>query len=169
MAELTLRKYNPGWGTHIPVVVKALQASKGPVLELGTGAFSTPLLHMLCLDQERELISYEDVPDFVTAHKHFVTDKHKIHLVDDWDKVDLQERRWSVALIDHPEDRRLPEALKLVDNTDYVIIHDSNGRWEKYYHYSQLYPHFKYRYIYDKTSPHTTVLSNFIDLSKFSV
>ena len=49
------------WTTHMPVIIKFIQATEGRVLELGAGLFSTPLLHWLCAEKGRKLYTYEDV------------------------------------------------------------------------------------------------------------
>lgn len=44
----------------MPALGYALGASKGPVVELGMGHFSTPFLHEYCKATNRELISVEE-------------------------------------------------------------------------------------------------------------
>ena len=47
-------KFNPshsGWGSHVRLLTAAALASQGDILELGTGFFSTPLLHQIVKDQ----------------------------------------------------------------------------------------------------------------------
>ena len=53
-------KIKPAWSSYLPLLIKVLQCSEGPVLELGTGLVSTPVLHWLCFDMGRELVSYDD-------------------------------------------------------------------------------------------------------------
>jgi hypothetical protein len=45
------------YGTHIAPLLTAVLATDGPVLELGCGDFSTPLLHAICAKQNRLLVS----------------------------------------------------------------------------------------------------------------
>lgn len=45
--------------THIPLLAKTFEISRGDVLELGTGYFSTTLLLWLCQMERRNLYSYE--------------------------------------------------------------------------------------------------------------
>ena len=166
MARIWVRKYEPGWGSHIPVLVKVFEISQGPILELGTGVFSTPILHTLCLSKDRQLVSYENDPYYFERHGDFRTDKHQIILVSNWDDIKIENTFWNVALIDHkPEERRKTEVKRLANNTKYIILHDSESRNEKLYKYSEIYPLFKYRFDYTACYPHTTVLSNFVDLS----
>jgi hypothetical protein len=81
--------------------------------------------------------------------------------VDDWDKADI-ERPWDVVLVDHsPSERRKVDIQRLANLAKYIVIHDSNGRYNKDYQYSQIYPLFKYRKVWNEHGRHTDVLSNF--------
>src|ERR1035437_8587915 len=110
MHNFTIRRYNPAWGSHMPILIKVLDISKGPVLELGMGVFSTPLLHMLCVDKKRVLVSYENDKSYVDSHNGFMTDMHQIKFVENWDDADIESTRWGVVLVDHaPGGRRIVE------------------------------------------------------------
>lgn len=154
-----VHRASPDWGSHIPVLVKALEVSEGPVLELGMGMFSTPLLHSLCLDQDRTLWSYENDARFANMFRNFRAPHHNIELVDNWNSLDLS-RDWSVALVDHKPALQRREDVKRLTTADYVIIHDSQERPDEYYGYEEIYPLFRYRYDYTKFANQTTVLSN---------
>lgn len=161
--------YDPSWGSHIPVLVDVLSNSEGPVLELGTGPFSTPLLHTLCVDNKRTLVSYENNPEFFNMHTAFVDEFHQIKLIDDWDKAEIENTHWGLAFVDHrPAERRKVETKRLVNSADYIVIHDSEPQLIEKYHYDFIYPLFKYRldYILRPNCAHTTVLSNLKDLTK---
>jgi len=156
--------------THIITVIKLLQMTTGPVLEMGSGVFSTPLLHWLCAESRRRLETYEDNVEYFQFANSFRSRNHKIILVDDWDKIDI-DKHWDVVLIDHepPEGvihpsllhRRSIDAIRLKDQVDYIILHDSET---DHYGYSKVYPHFKYIYHWQFCRPWTTVVSNFKDL-----
>lgn len=159
-------RYNPNWSSHLPVLIKVMEASEGKVLEMGMGPFSTPVLHWLCLDRKRLLVSYESSLEYFKSNKNFETDLHKVVSVDDWDKVNINNVHWGVVFIDHaPSERRKVDIKQLANCADYIVIHDSEESREKHYHYSEIYPLFKYRYDYKRQKPYTTVLSNFKDLS----
>ncbi len=142
------------WCSHIPVLVKALSVSEGPVLELGAGLFSTPLLYWLCFDQDREFVSYEGNKEYADNLVKF-----GVQYANDWDLTPI-ERPWGVVFIDHaPPERRHIDVARVAQYADYVVIHDSQKHLEQYFHYSKIYSLFKYKYVYRKTKPHTTVLS----------
>ena len=162
-----------GGGSHLPILIKVLSLSDGPVLELGTGLFSTPYLHWACYDAKRKLVSYENKKEFFDTWNY--EDKresnndysyHQRILVEnnEWDKIDISEH-WGVVFIDHnPGPRRREEMKRVANNADYVVVHDTDDKNDFYYKYAEYFPLFKYRWD-SKIYPRTTVLSNFKDLS----
>jgi hypothetical protein len=158
-------KLYPHWGSHLPLLMKIVPITEGSVLELGLGFFSTPVLHWLCYDKKRELVSYDDDVHYVKLFRQFGhSDYHKIFMVEDWDKIPI-ERLWDVVLIDHRDSRRRIEAKRLANYAKYVILHDSNPESNPCFRYSEVYPRYKYRHDYTSVRNHVTVLSNFVDLS----
>jgi len=149
------------YSTHIPMLIKAVQLSQGPVVEFGSGMFSTPILHWLCMESGRPLETYENYGSYFNLVSQFADKNHKIVLVDDWDKIVLGQH-YGVVFIDHLTIRRSIDALRVKDIADYVVLHDSQT---DHYSYSKVYPGFKYIYHWKKERPWTTVLSNFKDLS----
>jgi hypothetical protein len=151
--------------THMPMLIKVVQMTSGPVLELGAGVFSTPLLHWLCAESGRRLDTYEDVADcYHFAHK-FRSRNHRIHFVEDWDAVEFAGH-WDVVFIDHTTGRRSVDALRLKDKADYIILHDSEA--EKHYGYDKVWPEFRYIYHWKNCQPWTTVVSNLKDVSRWN-
>ena len=154
--------------SYIPSLVKALNNTDGAVLELGAGPYSTPFLHWLCFDSHRMLVTYENDKRFYNMVKHCESDFHKVFLIDDWDNADI-ERDWSVVLVDHkPAIRRKDDIKRLANFARAIVIHDSQGRSGKHYHYDEIYPLFKYRSAYGKALPQTITVSNFIDVSEWN-
>lgn len=151
-------KQNKAWTTHMPMLIKFIQATKGPVAELGAGPGSTPLLHWLCVDG-RKLVSYEDSQKYANYAKSFESENHKVVHVNSYDEVDTKIK-WSVVLIDHRADRRVIDAIRLKDSAEYIVIHDTQHR-RLHYKYHKMWPHFKYVYHWMDDKPHTSVVSNF--------
>ena len=157
------------YSTHLPCLIKALSKTTGDVLELGTGVFSTPYLRYQCMLSNRKLVSYENFKlwyDFML--KYWTSNEnHEINFVEKYSDAPI-DREWDVVLIDQtPDSSRVEEVKRLANLAKYIIIHDSNGRNNKVYHYDTIYPLFKYRTIWDKDGNHATILSNFIDLEDF--
>jgi len=148
--------------THMPLLIKCVQATDGGILEMGTGIASTPLLHWLASERKRRLISYDDNIFFYNLAKQFQSKYHRIRLVEDWSQLKI-DGHWSVALIDQSIPNRVQIAIYLKDKVDYMVIHDTE--FDSPYHYELVWPHFKYRYNYTQQRPNTSVVSNFKDLS----
>lgn len=158
-------KLSPRYGSHLIPLIHALGKTRGPVLELGLGAYSTPLLNAICELERRPLMSVDDnqaIVDWARERYH-----HQIIFVSDWDTAPI-DRPWDVALIDHaPGLRRKIDIARLANYAQYIVIHDSNGRYRKEYDYASIYPLFKYQLNYDAIEPSTTILSNFVPLNNF--
>lgn len=152
------------YGSHMPVISRVMEETTGPVLELGMGIYSTPLLDLLCHEEKRELVSFDDDQEWFSVNKEWESDYHKIYFTDDYDKINIENRKWSVVLIDHkPAERRIVEIKRLANKADYLIVHDAEDEWENAFKYNLIYPLFKYRFDYTTCRPATVILSNFFD------
>ncbi|HET7099044.1 MAG TPA: hypothetical protein VFI61_02330 [Patescibacteria group bacterium] len=173
--RIWVRNYNPGWGSHLPVLANVLDKTEGPVLELGMGVFSTPFLHSMCESRKRLLVSYEENPYYVERHQTFANDNHKIILAENMDDAKIDDFKWSVVLVDHSALRRRIEAIRVAYIAQYVVLHDSDPPDPEHYGYPDkpfffdVYPHYKYRFDFTRMIPNTTVLSNFIDVSDLKI
>lgn len=156
-------KHPKSWSTHMPMLLKTVLASEGTVMEVGGGVFSTPLLHWLCKNMKRKLITYEDDPQFFQFAREFASGLHKVRLINNWDEMDTKSH-YGVVLIDHhPEGRRGADAIRFKDSTDFIVMHDTE-RPDKY-GYDEVWQHFKYIHHDKGCKPWTTVVSNYKDLS----
>ncbi len=156
------------WGSHLPILFRCLERSRGPVLECGVGQWSTPFLHVYCESEGRELYSFDHDPQWYWTYKKYETDLHHVGLVKDWREVGVIDTMcWGVALLDHGPTwgQRRREARRLVNNCEYVVLHDSHPSRDKYFRYGGIYPLFKYRFTYDRWSSWSTVVSNLRELS----
>lgn len=158
------------YSTFIPMLLEAMARTNGDVLELGPGVFSTPLLHWLCERQKRNLVTIENNWHWHRFVKPYLTtDRHQFIFVRNWDDAEPYiNKEWDVALIDHsPSDRRIVEIEKLANLAKYLVVHDSEPWKEREFHYSRIYPLFKYRFNFDKVDHQTAVLSNFYPVNDF--
>jgi len=158
-------KYNPGHASYLPVLIKVLQISEGPVLELGSGIYSTPVMHWLCLEAKRRLVTYENDPEIFNMNKDFGTGLHEVKFVEDWDKIPIETEHWGVVFVDHkPAERRKIEIARLSKIADYIVVHDTETQRDREYGFIKgAFPLFKYRFNYRRQKPYTSVLSNFIE------
>jgi len=160
------------YSTHLPVLMEVMNRTTGDVLELGPGVFSTPVLHWLCETRGRNLLTIESDRKWSWFCRQFYdTPHHKHLLVPTWDDADEAiKKEWDVALIDHsPSGRRIEEIRKLANLVKYMVIHDSEPEKDREYHYSTIYPLFKYRYDFKDAVHNVVLLSNLVDLKGFTV
>lgn len=154
-------KFHVSYGSHIPVLMKLLSITDGPILEMGGGFFSTPFLHWACFDNKRELVTYENIPEFYDFERQCECDFHKVIFMDNFDDATI-EKPWDIVLIDQwPAIRRKDDIRRLANWAKYIIVHDSEKSQSHHYHYEEIYPLFKYHFKYRGIKPHTSVLSNF--------
>ena len=159
--------FNKEYGTYLPVLIKVVNNTDGPILELGMGMYSTPYLHWACKDKERELVSYDLNSEYFKVNKQYESDYHKVFLTEDWDKIEI-ERLWDIVFIDvSPAEQRKELAKRVARHAKFVILHDSDDNVDKLYRYSEIYNLFKYKYRYNylAVKPNTVVLSNFVNLN----
>ena len=159
------------YGTHLAALIKAMSKTDGDVLELGMGLFSTPYLHYQCMLSNRKLVSYENFESYAQffIKYGYPNANHEINIIDDYANAKI-DKPWDVVLIDQtPDSSRAVEIRRLANLAKYIVIHDANEgrRNERIYHYSEIYPLFKYKTIWDKDKNQAAVLSNFVDLTDF--
>src|SRR3990167_924454 len=155
------------YGTHLPCLIQAFSKTKGYVLELGMGVFSTPYLHYACTLSKRRLVSYENYQEWMDFLKTYENRYHEIYFVEKYAYAQI-ERPWDIVLIDHtPDSSRSEEIIRLKDLAKYIIIHDSNPSNYKVTHYDEVYPLFKYKTDWMEDNNRATVLSNIINLKDF--
>lgn len=166
---------NSDYGTHMCPLVTAVMNTNGPVLEMGCGDYSTPLLHTICKVQNRELLSTDTSKEWIKLFLDLEKDFHKFEYVpvydDDmelnakphlWDKIG-SDKHWGVVFIDHrPGNRRKIDILRMSNISDIIVVHDTENLG---YDYEPAFGLFKYRYDYKRYNVYTTLVSNIIDVN----
>jgi len=151
-----LRLYKE-YTTHIPLLIELINHTGGMVVEFGSGPFSTPIIHWLCAKNKRICYTLESDPDYYQFARQFRSRTHKIRLVEDWDKLKFRDE-YDVVLIDHETERRAKDAIRLKNQANYIILHDTEG--EERYGYDKVWPHFEHKFTWKNCKPWTTVVSN---------
>ena len=150
----TTQAVNPS-GSHLPIVGKLLSHINGPILEMGSGFFSTPILYWSAMAKGQPFRSYEGNKEWADLMG------DPVRYVENWNDVNINEMRWAVAFIDHGSAiLRKDHALAVKDNADFIVLHDSEPRNDRHYKFSEIYNQFKYRFDFTVVTPHTTILSN---------
>jgi hypothetical protein len=137
-----------GYGSFLRALVRALELTDGPVLELGAGNWSTPFLHQYCQGY-RDLVTVENHPDFRDRYSPLVSETH--HIVAGFDP----HEPWSVVLVDNDWEER---ATALDLDAEVFVVHDTD-HLDQYPGLEAQIARFPRRRDYTRTQPWTTLLS----------
>jgi hypothetical protein len=155
------------YASHQQTLVGAVMRSRGPVLELGAGDWSTPILHEICRAQGRYLLTLENEPEWIARFRHMDTrGAHRIELVHDWASCDaIDHGEWSsVVFIDHaPTERRALELARVraAGGARFVVVHDTEPRYRHQYPgLEDALAAFTYRRDFCELEPWTSVVSD---------
>lgn len=159
------------YATHLPVLAACLAQTKGPVLELGMGSYSTALIHAMC--KNRVVVSTDTDPAWIEKFKGQVEHPHSIHLVEhdihaSFSKQLAETRRWGVVFIDHlHNDLRKSDVVQFREHADIVIAHDTdcNDSTRDHCDLNSVVNMYVHKHEYRKLWPYTTALSMTNDLS----
>jgi hypothetical protein len=147
------------WSIHVPALAATVAATTGPVLELGCGLYSTPLLHLLCAD--RLLVSVEQDPGWASRFEDLrVPGRHELVLTRSWEDLAWLERvAWDVVFVDHaPARRRVVDLARLRSAARFLVVHDTEA--DEQYGWEPLLSSFAHRADDRRARPWTTVVSD---------
>lgn len=177
------------YATHQPVLCEMVRRTQGPVIEFGCGFGSTPLLHELCEQSQRKLITLESNKEWLLKFEDkYASSTHKFIHVRDWDVIlrepEIVNTRWDIVFVDQtPWEARHKTILRLKDTCQYVILHDCDyfpahgifgreisplkgadhpgERWygDLFKNYKEFFP--LKPWPYERTGPPTLLASNF--------
>jgi hypothetical protein len=162
------------------MLTKCVSRTDGCVLELGCGAYSTPILHELLADAGRSLLSVDSDREWMVQFEDLRCEWHRLECVgmtdhfrktgqplstdfEVWAQCPMIDAHdWAVVLVDHrPGERRKDDILRLRNRARYIVVHDTEAAC---YGYEPILSKFKYRFDYKReTAAWTTVVS---DLAK---
>ena len=159
-----------GVASYLPTLLGLVARTKGPVIELGAGCYSTPILDAVCHD--RLLVTFEGSREWYDRYKHLSRLDHPIHHAADWDLCTLidghrEEPYWDVALVDHDIPRRVHELERLRKKARFIVVHDTNPDVSHFYNHDEKLASFTYRMDFRKEYPWTTVVSMFSPIPQF--
>jgi hypothetical protein len=141
--------------THLPLLKAAVEATSGPVLELGQGEHTTKYLREACAGR-----IYLSADSRDEEFQEFDSGDHRSFKLANWDDLynEIGTTRFSVAVLDHaPVGRRRGELERLRDQADLILVHDAAI---DDYRYETIFGTFKHRYTHGLRRPETTVVSN---------
>lgn len=115
------------YSTHQQMVVKYLLQATGNIIELGSGHYSTPLIHEIAEARGLNAETVDNDKEWLRTFKHLESDRHSIRHINSWNEF-VVEKNYSVAFVDHadpPTHPRWLQVLKLIPYSDIIIVHDS--------------------------------------------
>jgi hypothetical protein len=139
----------------------------GPILELGSGTYSTPYLHWACAPSKRPLVTYETNPKWWDDYlKDFASDFHTVAFVSDW-SVPKLDVHWAIAFVDHDGVRS--ETVQRLLHAEYVVCHDTENKGQRRWGLVGVARWFRWQWKYAEYRPNTTIFSNTHDLTDFQL
>jgi hypothetical protein len=151
---------------YYPLLFKALEETKGDVLELGMGHGSTPILNKYC--KARKLYYFDFNKEWRDKFLNLESENHKSFLITDWDYVFNNHADASVIFIDQSPGERRKRDLELFKNTKgIVVIHDTEPTGAGDYRARPLFHLYKYVVEVQTEGAWATALSNEYDLTKW--
>ena len=167
LAYLRDAKRMDAFSTHQPILIHVLNTiTDGDVLEFGMGWNSTPLMHLLCGIQGRNLFSVDTDPERYDKFIKYASPWHYLNLSAQGPISDgthfMFEKKFRIAFIDAaPAEIRQPVIERMKDMVDYIIVHDSEctfqGRVNVYRYDFSMFKHVLH---FKPMNPATSVLSN---------
>lgn len=155
-------------GTHFPILAGIVAQTAGPVLEMGCGWYSTPMLHYLC--KRRPLFTAEanqiwlnyfsnlyrrGTHDFEIATNNDYFSCKRIELIGKLDG----DNKWAVAFVDHsPAEKRVESVERLRWLARYIVVHDSELNAVAY-RWGNIFDTFKYSAHFAWTDVRTSIVS----------
>jgi hypothetical protein len=121
------------YGTHASVLADVACATRGPILELGGGNHSTPILHKVALRMNRTLVTVDHNPRWLDALGLGTSPFHQTVTINGWRDADfssepmrkLLQQRWALVFVDQGNWwGRMHSIRKLRKRASYICIHD---------------------------------------------
>lgn len=154
------------YASHYPILAATVARSAEPVMELGCGEGSTPMLHYMCKMGGRLLMTFDSDMQWVNKYTGYKHPQHIIRHVSDWSRIrDFipGAPRLGVVFVDcAPGDARIKLIAQFRDEARFIVAHDSERDWGTgaNYEYEKVKPLFRYVSEFRRWRPYTLVLSN---------
>ena len=168
---------NIPWGSHQPVLIHLLNTiTEGDVMEFGMGINSTSIMHTICEQQGRKLLSIDNNTKWFGQNKKYRTKDHEV-LLFDTDKLlrceyDFFNRHFTIIFVDAaPGPLRQFLIKKMKGHADYMIAHDTEEVIHPGIHkgadvYNYDFTSFKHVLHFNKMMPATSVISDLDRIDK---
>lgn len=114
------------YGSHLPALMACTAVCGGPVLEIGSGNFSTPCLHSLCSALNLPLVTTEIEDSWREQFMEYSTPSHKVLRQTDELLMELATQQWGLVLVDDQPDTRVDRLNMFFNSARFVLFHDAN-------------------------------------------
>lgn len=118
--------------THQEALSWAVAQTKGPVVEIAMGWYSTLMLHGMCEGLKRKLYSVDPLEEWVAPFRRFESSWHRVILDE---QLRIPVKRAGVVFVDHNSaDVTRADVIRAArEVADVVVVHDSEpGKEEAY-------------------------------------
>lgn len=173
------------YSTHQLVLLDVLKRTSKPILEFGSGDYSTPQIHEIC--NNRMVITVDDSKVWLSRYCLLETELHKFVFVENEKELQTffakNKTDWGLVFVDNGTwHSRILTINKYRNTADYLIIHDcdyfpNNGFFGEIIRnvgkrtYDKVFKYWIEFYVEgsDKNSPPTLLGSNKIDLKDIEI
>ena len=129
--KVKLETNTSAYYTHQPMLAELARITTGPILELGCGFGSTPLLHKICEQTpQRKLVTVEQETQWLMKFSHLERPWHILRAVTAWDDSffdDYAAPAWAIVFVDQGLwENRVDAVTFFKDKSDFLVLHDSD-------------------------------------------
>jgi len=170
--------------SHQRLLIGACLRTTGPILELGVGWYSTPLLHEFADAAGRYVLTVDNNEQWLAEFRGLESAHHKLRLVGRWPElyelpaflslVVLPAGTFGVCLVDQNQPIEREYAVReLLDKVEVFVLHDTEEGFA--YGYDRLLGEnrdgglFRYQYTDRCQKAWTTIASNVLDVRAWFV
>jgi hypothetical protein len=132
-----MKEFYSGYATHQLVLIDILKRINKPMLELGAGDYSTPLIHDILKDKKIRILTLDHDKDWLNKYEYLRNEFHDFKCISNTDIqkfYDEDSEQWGLVFIDYgtedpgdPWRARINALLKYSKTADYIILHDCDA------------------------------------------
>ena len=151
------------YNSHYSVLAGVVAGTQGPILELGAGDGSTPMLHYIASTMDRPILTADTNAEWLAKYVGYGTHLHTFKFVEGWKEFKDPFERIGCIFIDcAPGEAREHLARRYKNRADFVVCHDSEKDYASggNYQYEKVIPEFKHVSEFRRFRPYTLIMSN---------
>lgn len=150
----------PRYGTHSATLKEAVMRSEGPMIEVGAGMHSTPMLLQISKETGRPLVTVERQREWTIPYVRRAVQLGIAYRTTAFLEIGVSAfQRFGVALVDGAADERAKAVEALLPKCDYIVVHDTE-KLEDYPGLKEIMVRARFRYDVIDVEPWTTVVSD---------